>query len=221
MISPAISDTGRSSMRRGRGRSLSNTWATRPGRDESSTTRSARRAASRTLWVTNRTVKLPLAPEPLELVVEQVAGHGVERTERLVHEEDVGVLGEGPGQGDPLAHAAGELVGTLARRSRSGGRWRGARSTRSLRSRFGVPASLRASAMFWLTVSQGNSADSWNIRPVRPLTSTVPAVGLVEPGHQVEQGGLAAPRGADQADELAGLTPPARPDRGRAPPPDP
>ena len=36
--------------------------------------------------------------------------------------------------------------------------------------------------MLLATVSQGNSADSWNIRPVRPSTSTVPDVGLVEPG---------------------------------------
>ena len=47
--------------------------------------------------------------------MEQVAGHGVEGAERLVHEQHVGVLGEGPGQGDPLAHAAGELVRAACR----------------------------------------------------------------------------------------------------------
>src|SRR5581483_25811 len=54
-----------------------------------------------------------LLPHPLELVVEQVAGDGVEGPERLVHEEDGGVLGDGPGQGHPLAHAARQLVGPL------------------------------------------------------------------------------------------------------------
>ena len=62
--------------------------------------------------------EVPLAPEPFGLVVEQVAGHGVEGAEGLVHEEDVGVLGEGPNQGDPLAHAARELVRPLRPRSR-------------------------------------------------------------------------------------------------------
>ena len=56
-----------------------------------------------------------LAPHVLELVVQQVARDGVERAERLVHEEDIRVLREGAGERDPLAHAAGELVGPLLR----------------------------------------------------------------------------------------------------------
>ena len=91
--------------------STTNSSATRPGRLVSTTMRSARRAASRTLWVTNRTVRAGLLPDALELVVQDVAGHGVEGAERLVHQEHLGLLGEGPGQGDALAHAAGQLVG--------------------------------------------------------------------------------------------------------------
>ena len=45
--------------------------------------------------------------------MEDVAGHRVERAERLVHEEHVGVLGERAGERDPLAHAARQLVGPL------------------------------------------------------------------------------------------------------------
>ena len=93
--------------------STGNSATTRPGRLESSTTRSPRRTASRTLWVTNSTVRPVLAPEPLELVVQQVAGHGVERAERLVHEQHVGLLRERAGQLHPLAHAARQLVGQL------------------------------------------------------------------------------------------------------------
>src|SRR3712207_8825717 len=37
------------------------------------------------------------------------SGHGVQRPEGLVHQQDVGVVGERPGDGRPLAHAAGEL----------------------------------------------------------------------------------------------------------------
>ena len=72
--------------------------------------RSARRAASRTLCVTNSTVNDRSAPELLELVVQQVARHRVERAERLVHEQHVGVLRERAGERDALAHAAGQLV---------------------------------------------------------------------------------------------------------------
>ena len=72
-----------------------------------------RRTASRTLWVTKTTVSRGPRPDPLELVVEDVAGHGVERAERLVHQQDVGVLGEGPGQGHALTHATRQLVRPL------------------------------------------------------------------------------------------------------------
>ena len=43
--------------------------------------------------------------------MQQVARHRVEGTERLVHQEDVGVLGERPRQRDALAHATRQLVG--------------------------------------------------------------------------------------------------------------
>ena len=85
----------------------------RPGRLERRITRSPRRTASRTLWVTKITVRPGLAPEALELVVQHVARHRVERAERLVHEQDVGLLRERARQGDALAHAAGQLVGEL------------------------------------------------------------------------------------------------------------
>ena len=61
-----------------------------------------------------------VAPQPLELVVEHVARHGVERPERLVHQEHVGSLRERAGERDPLAHPARELVRTLLGRTRRG-----------------------------------------------------------------------------------------------------
>ena len=54
VIRPASADTSGSSIRRGRGMSTANSSATRPGRLVRSTIRSPSRAASRTLWVTNR-----------------------------------------------------------------------------------------------------------------------------------------------------------------------
>ena len=45
-----------------------------------------------------------------ELVLKLAADQRVERRERLVHQQDLGVGGHGARQSDALAHAAGELV---------------------------------------------------------------------------------------------------------------
>src|SRR5699024_9568541 len=55
-----------------------------------------------------------LPPDPFQLVVEDVAGHGIECAEWFVHEQDVGVLAQGSGQGHTLSHATGEFVGAFA-----------------------------------------------------------------------------------------------------------
>src|SRR5579862_1482255 len=51
-----------------------------------------------------------LAPDALEFIVKQVAGLGVERGEGFVHQKDVGFGGQCAGDGDALAHPAGELM---------------------------------------------------------------------------------------------------------------
>ena len=54
-------------------------------------------------------------------------------------------------------------------------------------------------------VSHGSSADSWNMNDGRAVRrSTSPVGRLLQPGDEVEQRRLAAARGAQQADELAG-----------------
>src|SRR5690606_21700028 len=45
-----------------------------------------------------------------QVFLELAPGLLVDRGERLVHQQDVGVHGERPGEPDPLAHAAGQLV---------------------------------------------------------------------------------------------------------------
>ena len=65
--------------------------------------------------------------DPLQLEVHLVARHRVERAERLVHEQDLGVVAQGPGDGDALAHAAGELARAAPSRSPAGRRARRAR----------------------------------------------------------------------------------------------
>ena len=44
-------------------------------------------------------------------VLHVALGLGVERAERLVEQQHVGLGGEGPGDGHPLAHAARQLAG--------------------------------------------------------------------------------------------------------------
>ena len=51
----------------------------------------------------------PLGPDPLQLEVEPLAGHLVERAERLVEQQHLRLDHERTGDRDPLAHAAGEL----------------------------------------------------------------------------------------------------------------
>ena len=128
----------------GRSRSTGTSASTRPGRLDSTTTRSARRTASRTSWVTNRHGEAALAPQPLELVVQHVARDGVERAERLVHQQHLGVLGQRPGQRGALAHAARQLVRAACPRSRSGAPT--ASSSRARRLAVGRGARRRAAA---------------------------------------------------------------------------
>ena len=53
----------------------------------------------------------PLGPDALQLEVEPLAGHLVERAERLVEQQHLGLDHERPGDRDPLAHAARQLRG--------------------------------------------------------------------------------------------------------------
>ena len=53
----------------------------------------------------------PLEPDALELEVHALARHGVERAERLVHEQHGGIVDEAAGDRDALLHAARELPG--------------------------------------------------------------------------------------------------------------
>ena len=59
-----------------------------------------------------------LLPDPLQLVVQDVAGHRVQRTERLVHEQDLRVAGERTRQGGTLAHPSRQLVWLATREGR-------------------------------------------------------------------------------------------------------
>ena len=116
-------------MDRGRGRSTGRSATTRPGRADRTTIRSATRIASAMLWVTSTIVGRGPLPEAQQLEVEALAGQRVEGAERLVEQQHLGLEGEGPGQGDPLARS---------RRTAPPAGWRatpGSRATSSARAR--------------------------------------------------------------------------------------
>ena len=113
MIWPASSATGAESIRRGRAIDTGNSSSTRPGRLLS--THHPVPEPDRLAHVVGdeQDGQVPLGGDPVELVVQHVPGHRVERAERLVHQQHVRVLGERAGQRDPLPHAAGQLVRAL------------------------------------------------------------------------------------------------------------
>ena len=90
----------------------------RPGRALMTMTRSDRKIASSIWWVMNRTVLCGRRPDPQQLGLHELAGLGVERGERLVHEQQLRVDGERPGQVGALLHAARQLVGVLVLEAR-------------------------------------------------------------------------------------------------------
>ena len=80
--------------------------AMRPGRGVNTRMRSASSSASSIEWVTNSAVVPLLLPDLQQLVLQVATGLRVERAERLVHRQRLGLGGQGAGDADALAHAA-------------------------------------------------------------------------------------------------------------------
>ena len=95
---------------RGRGRSTATSLSTRPGPALITTTRSASSAASSTEWVTKMHGNSGARPDLQEFVLQLFARQRIERAERLVHQQDIGIVGKHAGDRDPLLHSAGKLV---------------------------------------------------------------------------------------------------------------
>ena len=126
--------------------------------------------------------------------MQQVASDRVERAERLVHEQDVGVLRERACQRDALAHAAGELVGPLRRAAEVDEL---EELVRLARRDGDHSAEAQRELDVAAAVSQGNSADSWNMSALRPVTSIDPVVGLSRPAIRLSSVVLPHPEASD------------------------
>src|SRR5271163_3123283 len=56
-----------------------------------------------------------LVPKSLEFYVEVVARHGIERAERLIQQQEIGIDDQRAADGHALAHAAGQFPGKAVR----------------------------------------------------------------------------------------------------------
>ena len=128
-------------------------------------------SASSRSWLTKMMVFLSSFCSIEELVLQLVADQRIERRERLVHEQDVGVGGEGAGEADALLHAAGQLVAEFARPIATGRPWRASRRRFGAISAFGMPRSSSPKPTFSRTVRQGSSANCWNTMAMRLVRS--------------------------------------------------
>ena len=77
------------------------------------TMRSESSTASSTSWVIISTVFSSLLMDRHDAVLQVRAGQRVERAERLVEQQHLGLHGERAGDADALLHAAGDLHGPL------------------------------------------------------------------------------------------------------------
>ena len=123
---------------------------------------------------------------------------------------------ERAGDGDALLLAAGKLGDRACRRHPAGRRAPGAPARACGAAALSTPRTSSPKAMFSHTGISGNSARFWKISAVGrlfgpmprmscPPMRIAPSVGSVKPEIMPQDRGLAAARGAEEGEELAGL----------------
>ena len=116
-------------------------------------------------------------PDRLQLLLQQLAGLGIERAERLVHQHDFRDRARTAAPARPAASCRRSTGPDRGRRSGRGERDRDIPRALARRSRLGSPFISSGQATFSMAVSQGNSESSWNIMPRSgPGRSDRPAV---------------------------------------------
>src|SRR3990170_585427 len=149
-------------------------------------------------------------PDPEELFLEDELGLGVEGAEGLVHQEDVGIPGEGPRERDALAHPLGELARVASLEAGEPGEPEEVPRPRlapigGLAGELGAEGDVgEAGAPGQEGVAREHVADA-RVDPVHGDTVHRHPAGRrgKEPGDDVEEGGLAAATGPDDGEELA------------------
>ena len=110
----AVADIQRALLRQG----LSITSVIRPGRGDITTILVDRYTASGIEWVTKPMVLPVRAHSFSSLFVQPVAHDLIQRAEGFVHQQDIGIKGQRPGDAGPLLHAARKLPGKLLAEAR-------------------------------------------------------------------------------------------------------
>ena len=112
-------------------------------------------------------------PQLQQLEIEPLAGQRVEGAERLVEEQHLRLEREGPGDRRALAHPAGELARSGARRLARARRDRAAAASRSAWRARGQPASSRGYVTLPATDRHGRRRGSWKTSPTRGSGPTI------------------------------------------------
>ena len=149
-------------------------------------------------------------PDRQQLALQLLAGERIERAERLVHQQDAGIVGKHARNGDALLHAAGELVGIAA-----GGALKADESHEFVRDLVDLPprqpALARAEADVLAhgepgeqrVILEHHAAIAARTGDAPPIHQDLAGGRLLEPRDDAQHGRLAAAGGADQAHELA------------------
>jgi hypothetical protein len=147
-----------------------------------------------------------------ELLLQVLARHGVDRGERLVHQQHERIVGQHARDGGALAHAAGELVRILVLEALQPDQLDEAlRDRRALG--LGQALEPRPELDVRAVVFHGSSAYSWNTIPrsapgpviLRPDTMISPEVGLSRPATRRRKVDLPQPDGPITETNSCGL----------------
>jgi len=153
---------------------------------------------------------LQILQEVEEVVLHRHLGLGIERAEGLVHQEDLGINGQDPGDLGSLGHAPGELVregvgelheADLIEEPFHDGLPLGVRDAPQLEAETHVVTDCapRQKCGLLERVACRPAHVPHRFAPEEHLS----LVGLSQARHDIQQGGLPASRGADHGDELA------------------
>ena len=188
-------------------------WRSVTSRRRASSSWRSRWAATAGSWVlTTSAASAPVAVE--QRVDHDGAGGLVELAGRFVGEEQAVPAGDGPGDGDTLRLAAGQLVRELAREARRARAGRARPCAVAAAAAGRRPAGAAGRATFSMTSSAGIRLGAWNTTAdraraqCRPGADRRPLDGAGRRGRrarrEVHQRGLARPGRPDEGDAVAG-----------------
>ncbi len=145
-----------------------------------------------------------------QLVLQHLAGHRVERGKGLVEQDHIRVVGQHSGDGDALAHAARERIGVLVLKALEADHLdKAACHLQALGLGNALHLQAEGDVVYHRepgekrVLLEHHAAVRIDLVDLAAVDDDAPGRGLVKTGDEVEQGGFAAARGAQQHDEFA------------------